>query len=146
MKQYWKSYFYNWLTKMWHGRKPCDRLEWFIIVYSEVVWRYWWSNRPSNMWLCARCKDSRGHQTREEPNSSKNAEKVLSWEMKISPISISRIIRDNLRLRAYKRYTDVLKQKRKETSKALRPRYAKNAHRWIVYLSQYFHGILTVKE
>lgn len=66
-------------------------------------------------------------------------QKTLSGKIKISPISIYYIRRDDLRLWAYKRYTnrhlltEALKQKHKEKSKSLRRWYAKNAHMNFIY-------------
>lgn len=75
-------------------------------------------------------------------------QKILSREMQISQKSMSRIIKEDLGLSAYKRHTGhlltaALKEKRKRKSKALLSRYAKNAHRQILFTDE---KIFTVEE
>lgn len=75
-------------------------------------------------------------------------QKILSREMQISQKSMSRIIKQDLGLSAYKRHTGhlltaALKEKRKQKSKALYRRYAKNAHRQVLFSDE---KIFTVEE
>lgn len=75
-------------------------------------------------------------------------QKILSREMGISVCSISRIIKHDLGLQAYKRHTGhlltvALKEQRKRKSKALRRQHAKNAHRRILFTDE---KIFTVEE
>lgn len=75
-------------------------------------------------------------------------QQIMSREMNISKVSISRIIKYDLGLRAYKRHTGhlltaALKQKRKQKSKALIRQYAKNRHRKIMFTDE---KIFTVEE
>lgn len=71
-------------------------------------------------------------------------QKILSREMKISQKSMSRIIKEDLALGAYKRHTGhLLTVALKQKSKALRSRYAKNAHRRILFTDE---KIFTVEE
>lgn len=75
-------------------------------------------------------------------------QKILSREMQISQKSMSRIIKEDLGLSAYKRHTGhlltaALKEKRKRKSKSLLSRYTKNAHRQILFTDE---KIFTVEE
>lgn len=75
-------------------------------------------------------------------------QKILSREMKISPPSISRILKHDLGLQAYKRHTGhlltpALKEQRKRKSKELRRQHARNGHRRILFTDE---KIFTVEE
>lgn len=75
-------------------------------------------------------------------------QKILSREMRIPPRTLSRIIKQDLGLGAYRRYTghtlnQVLKQKRVERSKQLLLRYADKKHRKILFTDE---KIFTIEE
>lgn len=75
-------------------------------------------------------------------------QKIISREMNISKISMSRILKRDLGLYAYKRHTshlltEALQAKRKSESEELRRQYAKNAHRRITITDE---KIFTVEE
>lgn len=73
---------------------------------------------------------------------------ILSREMNISARSLSRLIREDLGLRAYRRYTghtlnSRLKKMRKERSKVLLRRYGDEAYRSILFTDE---KIFTIEE
>lgn len=73
-------------------------------------------------------------------------QKILSREMKIAPRTMSRIIKDDLGLGAYRRYTGhtlntALKTKRLVRSKVLLTRYAHGKHRNILFTDEKFFTI-----
>lgn len=73
-------------------------------------------------------------------------QKILSREMKIAPRTMSRILKDDLGLAAYKRrtghfLTDNLKKNRVVKSKQLLKRYAKGGHRKILFTDEIFFTI-----
>jgi transposase len=75
-------------------------------------------------------------------------QKILSREMKIAPRTMSRILKDDLGLAAYKRrtghfLTDNLKKNRVVKSKQLLKRYAKGGHRKILFTDE---KIFTIKQ
>jgi hypothetical protein len=68
-------------------------------------------------------------------------QKILSWEMKIAPRTMSRILKDDLGLAAYKRrtghfLTDNLNKNRVVKSKQLLKRYAKGGLRKILFTDE----------
>lgn len=75
-------------------------------------------------------------------------QKILSREMQIEPSSMSRILKQDLGLSAYKRHTghlltNALKKARKRKSKELLRRHADNGHRRILFTDE---KIFTVEE
>ncbi|KAL4131321.1 hypothetical protein QTP88_008653 [Uroleucon formosanum] len=75
-------------------------------------------------------------------------QKVMAREMKIPPRTMSRIIKEDLGLGAYRRstgqrLTDALRQIRTTRAKRLLKRYAKNGHRQILFTDE---KIFTVEE
>lgn len=75
-------------------------------------------------------------------------QKILSREMKISPRTVSRILKEDLGLKAYKRYTghlltDKLKAIRRERSKKLLRLYGKKRYKNILFTDE---KIFTVEE
>lgn len=75
-------------------------------------------------------------------------QKIMAREMKISTRSMSRILRDDLKMKAYKRYTGhlltpQLKEIRRVRSKALLARHGKNGHRDILFTDE---KIFTIEQ
>lgn len=75
-------------------------------------------------------------------------QKILSREMKIKPRTLSRIIKDDLKLGAYRRYTGhtlnrTLMSKRVDRSKKLLARYAGGKHKNILFTDE---KIFTIEE
>lgn len=75
-------------------------------------------------------------------------QKILSLKMNVSAVSISGVIKDDLRLRAYKRHirlllTEALKPNSKLKARALLCRYGKSGHRRILFTDE---KIFTIEE
>lgn len=75
-------------------------------------------------------------------------QKVMAREMKISPRSMSRILREDLNLKAYKRYTGhlltpQLREIRRVRSKALLARHGKNSYKKILFTDE---KIFTIEQ